>query len=76
MAEIDNSKRPLEAGEDVSNIARKKPKLSDLPLSQVQRSAIESLVDTFRRKGEYDAIKSLVRTQYESDVSFIHHRTL
>lgn len=76
MAEINNSKRPLEAGQDLATVARKKPKLSELPLSQAQRSAIESLVDTFRRKGEYDAIKSLVRTQYESDVSFTRHRTL
>lgn len=67
MAEVGH-KRSLD-GDDPAPLARKKMKLSDLPLTQAQRSAIDNLVHTFRKKGEYDSIRSLVRAQYEADVS-------
>lgn len=67
MAEV-GRKRSLD-GDDSAPFSRKKMKLSDLPLTQAQRSAIDNLVQKFRKKGEYDAIRSLVRSQYESGVS-------
>lgn len=48
---------------------RKKLKLSDLPISQTKRSAIDNLLHTFRKKGEYDAMRKALFAQFEADVS-------
>jgi hypothetical protein len=48
---------------------RKKLRPSELPLSQVKRSAIDNLVHTFRKKGHYDSIRKELLAQYEASVS-------
>ena len=48
---------------------QKKLKLSDLPISQTKRSAIDGLVNTFRKKGEYDAMRKTLFAQFETNVS-------
>ena len=48
---------------------RKKLKVSDLPISQSKRAAIDNLAHTFRKKGEYDALKKQVLAQFEQHVS-------
>lgn len=48
---------------------RKKLRPSELPLSQAKRSAIDSLVHMFRKKGAYDDIRRDLMKQYVSGVS-------
>lgn len=67
MAEV-GRKHSLD-GEGQAQLPRKKLKLSDLPISQAKRAAIDNLVHTFRKKGEYDAIRKALFTQFEADVS-------
>ncbi|KAL9577663.1 MAG: hypothetical protein Q9212_006220 [Teloschistes hypoglaucus] len=43
---------------------RKRFKTSDLPLNATQRSAIDSLLHTFKKKGEYDVLRKKVWAQY------------
>lgn len=47
---------------------RKKLRPSELPLSQAKRSAIDSLVHMFRKKGAYDDIRRDLMKQYVSGV--------
>ena len=58
--------RPLE--EEVF-VPRKKFKTSDLPLNSTQRSTIDSLLHTIKKKGEYDALRKKVWSQYAESVS-------
>ncbi|KAK5118950.1 hypothetical protein LTR62_000161 [Meristemomyces frigidus] len=44
--------------------ARKKPKVSDLPLSSVQRASIDGMLHTFKKKGEFDGLRKKVFQQY------------
>ncbi|KAK0279992.1 hypothetical protein LTR35_001041 [Friedmanniomyces endolithicus] len=43
---------------------RKKPKVSDLPLSSAQRDSIDGMLHTFKRKGEFDALRKKAFQQY------------
>lgn len=65
MAEV-TRKRAL-SGEGPAQV-RKKLRPSELPLSQAKRSAIDSLVHTFRKKGQYDSIRKELLAQYEASV--------
>lgn len=67
MAEV-GRKRALD-GESPVN-ARKKLRPSELPLSQAKRSAIDNLVHTFRKKGEFDSIRKELMAQYMSGVCY------
>ena len=53
---------------------RKKLKTSDLPLSHAKRAAIEELVLTIKKKGDFDSLRKIVWTSYDRSVSlvFIH----
>jgi hypothetical protein len=66
MAEI-GRKHSLEDGGESQ--PHKKLKLSELPISQAKRSVIDNLIHTFRKKGEYDAMRKQLFTQFEADVS-------
>ncbi|KAF2011287.1 hypothetical protein BU24DRAFT_466017 [Aaosphaeria arxii CBS 175.79] len=65
MAEVDQNPPPLD-GEGPALPPRKKLKLSDLPISQTKRSAIDGLHHTFRKKGEYDAMRKQIFAQFEA----------
>lgn len=43
---------------------RKKPKTSDLPLSSAQRSSIEGMLHTFKKKGDFDSLRKKAFQQY------------
>ncbi|KAK4632197.1 hypothetical protein CLAFUW4_03911 [Fulvia fulva] len=43
---------------------RKKPKISELPLSSTQRASIDSMLHTFKKKGEFDALRKKAFQQY------------
>jgi hypothetical protein len=55
--------------DDVQAPPLKKLKISDLPISQTKRAAIDNLVHTFRKKGDYDFLRKKLFTQFETDVS-------
>jgi len=48
---------------------RKKPKISELPLSSVKRASIDSLLHVFKKKGEFDALRKKTYKQFEDGVS-------
>lgn len=68
MAGIAHPKRPLE-GEPAVSREYKKPKLSELPIDQAKRSAIDGLVHSFRKKGEFDNMRTAIRAQFEASVT-------
>ncbi|EMC97930.1 hypothetical protein BAUCODRAFT_31937 [Baudoinia panamericana UAMH 10762] len=43
---------------------RKKPKVSELPLSSAQRASIDGMLHTFKKKGEFDGLRKKVFQQY------------
>ena len=65
MADL-GRKRALDG--DAVHRPQKKPKTSELPLEQSKRAAIDQLVHTFRKKGEFDSIRNAVRAQFEASV--------
>lgn len=50
-------------------VPRRKLKTSDLPLTPVQRSSIDSLLHTIKKKGEFDVLRKKVWSQYADSVS-------
>lgn len=50
----------------VDTAPRKRFKASELPLSSTQRSAIEGLLHTFKKKGEFDALRKGIYSQYDT----------
>ena len=50
-------------------VPRRKFKTSDLPLTPVQRSSVDSLLHTIKKKGEFDALRKKVWSQYADSVS-------
>jgi hypothetical protein len=57
----------MEAMDEVSDFQlppRKKPKTSDLPLSSAQRSSIEGMLHTFKKKGDFDSLRKKAFQQY------------
>lgn len=58
---------------------RKKPKLSELPLSSAKRSTIDGLLHGFKKKGEFDGLRKRIYAQFEQGVclsSADHQATL
>ena len=50
-------------------LPRKRFKTSDLPLNSTQRSTIDSLLHTIKKKGEYDALRKKIWSEYAESVS-------
>lgn len=50
-------------------VSRKRFRISELPLNSAQRSTIEGLLHTIKKKGEYDALRKQVWSQYVESVS-------
>ena len=64
--EVAVGKRYLE-GDDHS-LPRKRFKATELPLSPSQRSVIDGILHTFKKKGEFDALRKQVWNQYSESV--------
>lgn len=47
---------------------RKQLRLADLPISPAKREALDGLVNTFKKQGEFDVIRKHVYRQFESSV--------
>ena len=72
MAAVDTpvSKHVLE---DTNLPPRKRFKTSELPINATQKSTIDGLVHTIKKKGEYDSLRKTVWSQFEEKVRFKHH---
>lgn len=56
-------------GDDQNPPARKKLKVSELPIPQNKRKDIDNLIYKFKKKGHYDDIRRQVFEQFEQHVS-------
>ena len=67
MASVDtiSSKHVLE---DPEILPRKRFKTSELPLNATQKSTIDGLLHTIKKKGEYDSLRKKVWSQFEESV--------
>lgn len=70
MVDATRSKQSLD-GEPAVSREYKKPKLSELPIDQAKKSAIDGLVHNFRKKGEFDNVRTTLRAQFEASVIII-----
>ncbi|RMY96933.1 hypothetical protein D0862_08325 [Hortaea werneckii] len=62
-----SSRKPMAADmatESFQLPPRKKPKISELPLSSAQRNSIDGMLHTFKKKGEFDALRKKAFQQY------------
>lgn len=55
--------------EDMAGTQRKRFKTSELPLNSGQRSSIDALLHTFKKKGEFDALRKKVWAGFNGSVS-------
>ncbi len=63
--------------EDSASPTRKRFKTSELPLNSIQRSSIDGLLHTIKKKGEYDALRKQVWSQFaQSEEKAIFTRSL
>lgn len=63
MAEVES----VRIGGDDGPI-RKRPKVSELPLSSAKRTTIDGLLHVFKKKGEFDGLRKKVYAQFEAGV--------
>jgi len=54
---------------DDGEFRRKKLKLNDLPVSSAKKTAIDGLLLTFKKNGEFDKFRKAIFSQFESSVS-------
>jgi hypothetical protein len=62
MAEVASAKRPAEESLDAP---RKRFKAAELPITQAQRSAVDSILHAFKKKGEFDARRKATYAKFE-----------
>lgn len=55
---------------DDGEFRRKKLKLNDLPIASAKRTAIDGLLLTFKKSGEFDKLRKGIFNQFEISVSF------
>ena len=67
MASQDARSDPA-GSKDTSLPVRKKFKTSELPLNASQRSSIDTLVNTIKKRGEFDKIRKQAWSQFASGV--------
>jgi hypothetical protein len=53
---------------DDGDFVRTGVKLSDLPIASAQRNAIDGLVHTFKRKGEFDKLRKSIYAEFTQSV--------
>ena len=54
---------------EVPEYPRKRYRVSELPISSSQRSAIDGLVHTIKKKGVYDSARKEIWSKYNESVS-------
>ena len=70
MATVDAvlKKRPLEEHGSLEETPIKRFKISELPLTSSQKSGIDGLVHTIKKRGIYDKLRHKVLAQYNESV--------
>ena len=56
--------------EDTELLPRKRFKTSELPINATQKSTIDGILHTIKKKGEYDLLRKKVWSQFEESVCF------
>jgi hypothetical protein len=56
------------AGAQADLLRRKPPRVSDLPLSSSKRASIDSLLHTFKKKGQFDELRKNTFAQFDHGV--------
>jgi hypothetical protein len=70
-------KRPVQQPEpDDGEFRRKKLKLNDLPITNAKKTAIDGLLLTFKKSGEFDKMRKGIFAQFESSVGLVPLRRL
>lgn len=72
MASVDARKRSLDGDIEAAaepTMTRKKLKISDLPLTQNKRAAIEAILHTFKKRGEFDTLRKEAFRAFDQSVS-------
>jgi hypothetical protein len=67
------------AGAQADLLRRKPPRVSDLPLSSSKRASIDSLLHTFKKKGQFDELRKNTFAQFDHGVcsdSLVLHASL
>lgn len=67
MAEVEGALGNQVMEDDVL-LTRKRFKASELPLSLSQRSVVDGILHTFKKKGEFDALRKQVWDEYSESV--------
>lgn len=57
----------------MDGLKNKKFKLSDLPLSTAQRQSIDSLLFSFKKKGEFDSVRRKIWDEFNNSVCPMSH---
>ncbi|KAL2005998.1 hypothetical protein VTN00DRAFT_9652 [Thermoascus crustaceus] len=60
---------------DIESLQRKKFKTSELPLSAAQRAAIDNLLYTFKKRGDFDNVRKTIWAEFnegEAKTSFVN----
>jgi hypothetical protein len=61
---------PVKATAEDEDFVRKKIKVSDLPINPAQRNAIDGLLHSYKKKGEFDKLRKEIYNQFAQSVSF------
>jgi hypothetical protein len=62
---------PIQLPAEEEDFVRKKVKVSDLPITSAQRQAVDGLLHTFKKNGEFDKLRKDVYNQFAQSVSFL-----
>ena len=64
---------PVKAPPEEEDFVRKKVKISDLPINATQRNAIDGLLHSYKKKGEFDKLRKEIYNQFAQSVSLTAH---
>jgi hypothetical protein len=68
MAQVNGNGKRVHESFGPSLFVRKKMKLLDLPISSTQRSNMEAMLFTLKKKGDFDDIRKKVYKQFDEGV--------
>ena len=59
---------PVKSQPEDEDFVRKKIKISDLPINPTQRNAIDGLLHSYKKKGEFDKLRKEIYNQFAQSV--------
>lgn len=75
MAEAGSVSPKRKKGIDLANLQNKRFKTSELPLTAAQRTSIDNLLYTYKKKGGFDSLRKQVWAQFSEGVSGVYFST-